>query len=59
MFENTYPGIMSVLDHQHAKVWFDIIARWQANREVQEKLSEMDQKGRKTPGPIRPAVPIA
>jgi hypothetical protein len=37
---------MRALDYQHAKIWFDIIAGWQANREVDEKLGAMDQKAR-------------
>ncbi|MEY9418087.1 hypothetical protein ABIF69_004529 [Bradyrhizobium japonicum] len=46
MFKAAYPGIMGALDYQHAKIWFDIIAGWQANREVDEELRAMDQKAR-------------
>lgn len=46
LFNAAYPGIMSALDYQHRKIWFDIIAGWQANREIDEKLRAMDQKAR-------------
>jgi hypothetical protein len=46
MFRAAYPGIMNALDYEHTTVWFDIIAGWQVNREVDEKLQAMDQRAR-------------
>jgi len=47
MFRAAYPGIMNALDYEHTKIWFDIIIGWQANREVNEELREMDERARK------------
>lgn len=46
MFRAAYPGIMNALDYQHAKLWYDIIVGWQANREVDRQLTDLDQRAK-------------
>lgn len=46
MFRAAYPGIMNALDYPHAALWYDIITGWQANRDVDQQLTDLDRRAK-------------